>query len=73
MIIILNIYMGILSYIAKKFSCKSSCTYNADEELFNRESMSTPLSHYELKFKDIKKIMRILNKRTTIKSSRILI
>ena len=31
--------------------------------MFNRDSMSNPLSHYELKFKDIKKIMKILNKR----------
>jgi hypothetical protein len=65
--------MGILSYVAKKFSCKSSCAYNANEEIFNRESMSVPLSQFELKFKDIKKIMRILNKRTIIKTSSILI
>ena len=34
--------------------------------MFNRESMSAPLSQYELKFKDIKKIMKILNKREHI-------
>ena len=65
--------MGLLSYVVKKFSCKSSCVYNANEEMFNRESMSLPLSQYELKFKDIKKIMRILNKRATIKTNSILI
>ena len=55
--------MGLLKYILKKFSCNSSCVYNANDEMFNRDSMSNPLSHYELKFKDIKKIMKILNKR----------
>tara|TARA_R110000822_G_scaffold70161_8_gene169976 strand:+ start:3267 stop:3419 length:153 start_codon:yes stop_codon:yes gene_type:complete len=40
--------------------------YNANDEMFNRESMSAPLSQYELKFKDIKKIMKILNKREHI-------
>ena len=40
--------------------------YNANDEVFNRESMSNPLSNYELKFKDIKKIMKILNKRETL-------
>ena len=59
--------MGLLKYILKKFSCNSSCTYNANDEIFNRESMSAPLSQYELKFKDIKKIMKILNKRQYIK------
>ena len=59
--------MGILKYILKKFSCKSSCMYNPNNEMFNRQSMSLPLSQYELKFKDIKKIMKILNKREYIK------
>jgi hypothetical protein len=59
--------MGLIKFILKKFSCKSSCTYNPNEEIFSRESMSIPLCHYELKFKDIKKIMAILNKREVIK------
>ena len=59
--------MGVLNFIAKKFSCKSTCMYNANEEMFNRESLSAPLSQFQLKFKDIKKIMRILNKREYIK------
>ena len=59
--------MGLLKYILKKFSCNSSCVYNANDEMFNRDSMSQPLSQYELKFKDIKKIMKILNKREYIK------
>ena len=58
--------MGLLKFILKKFSCNSSCMYNANDEMFNRESMSAPLSQYELKFKDIKKIMKILNKREHI-------
>lgn len=59
--------MGLIKFLAKKFSCNSSCVYNANDEMFNRESMSIPLSSYELKFKDIKKIMKILNKREYIK------
>ncbi len=67
--------MGLLKFIAKKFSCKSSCVYNPNDEYFNRESMSLPLSSFELKFKDVKKIMKILNKRDTVckkKSSHII-
>jgi len=59
--------MGLLKFILRKFSCNSSCTYNANEEYFTRESMSAPLSQYQLKFKDVKKIMKILNKREYIK------
>lgn len=61
--------MGLIKFILKKCSCTSSCMYNVNDEVFNRESMSTPLSEYQLKFKDIKKIMKILNKRTVIKIS----
>jgi hypothetical protein len=61
--------MGLIKFICKHFSCKSSCTYNPNEEVFNRESLAIPLSHYELKFKDMKKVMKILNKRPVIKMS----
>jgi len=60
------IYMGLLKFILKKFKCSSSCMYDPNEEVFNRESITTPLSDYQLKFKDLKKIMKILNKRETI-------
>ena len=40
--------------------------YDPNDELFDRESIGIPLSDYRLKFKDIKKIMKILNKRETI-------
>ena len=58
--------MGLLKFIAKKFKCSSSCIYDPDDEVFDRKSMGMPLSEYQLKFKDIKKIMKILNKRQTI-------
>ena len=61
--------MGLFKFICKHFSCKSSCSYDPNEEVFSRESMSTPLSHYELKFKDIRKIMTVLNRRKRIKLS----
>lgn len=59
--------MGLLKWILTKFSCKSSCMFNAENEIFDRASMSQPLSRYELKFKDLKTIMKILNKRKIIK------
>ena len=61
--------MGLAKWILRRFSCKSSCTFNPDEEYFCRESMSKPLSEYNLKFKDVKRIMSILNKRNEIKCS----
>ena len=59
--------MGLFKFIAKRFKCSSNCTYDPNNEIFCRKSLSIPLEHYELKFKDIKKIMKILNKRNTIK------
>tara|TARA_R110000823_G_scaffold181783_4_gene314092 strand:- start:654 stop:851 length:198 start_codon:yes stop_codon:yes gene_type:complete len=59
--------MGLIKFILKKFKCSSSCAYDPNNEMFNRQSLSVPLEDYELKFKDMKKIMKILNKRKTIK------
>lgn len=55
--------MGICKYILQKFSCKSSCVYNIDNEMYDRRAFDKPLAHYQLKIKDVKKIMKILNKR----------
>lgn len=59
--------MGILKFICKKFACKSSCMYNGNNELFDRSILSMPLENYELKIKDLKKIIKILNKKKIIK------
>ncbi len=41
--------------------------YNLDEEVYDRHKLyNIPLEHYQLKIKDIKKIMKILNKREYI-------
>jgi len=53
--------MGLLKWFCKRFICNSSCSYN--NEIFCKESLCTNLDSYDLKFKDIKKIMKILNKR----------
>ena len=53
--------MGIVKYILKKLSCKSSCSYNNNE--FNIEHLHRSLNHYTLKNKDLQKILKILNKR----------
>ncbi len=58
--------MGLLKFILRKFKCSSSCVYDPNNEMFSRQSLSVPLDNYELKFKDMKKIMKILNKRKTI-------
>tara|TARA_R110001599_G_scaffold351855_1_gene584918 strand:- start:544 stop:696 length:153 start_codon:yes stop_codon:yes gene_type:complete len=41
--------------------------YDGNDELFNKNSMNRNLSNYELKIKDVKKIMKILNKRELVK------
>jgi len=53
--------MGIIKYILKKLSCKSSCSYNNNE--FKIEHLHRTLNHYALKNKDLEKILKILNKR----------
>lgn len=58
--------MGLLRWLCKKFKCKSSCVYNVDEEIFDKDVMRSSLDSFELKIKDIKKIVRILNKRETL-------
>ncbi len=58
--------MGLLKWIAKKFKCESKCMYNIDDEKYDRRAFDIPLSHYELKIKDLKRIMKILNKREFI-------
>lgn len=55
--------MKMLRWLCKKFKCKSSCVYNVEEEIFNDSVMRQSLDSYQLKIKDIKTIVRILNKR----------
>lgn len=53
--------MGFLKVILKLFSCKSSCMFN--EQVFDMAHMDLSLKNYELKYKDIETIHKILNKR----------
>jgi hypothetical protein len=53
--------MGLLKYLCSKFSCKSSCKFN--NELFDSSHLAMSLDNYDLKMKDVKRILRILNKR----------
>ena len=53
--------MGLLKWLCSKFSCKSSCRFN--NELFDSSHLGMTLDNYDLKMKDVKKILRILNKR----------
>ena len=53
--------MGLLKTCMKLFSCKSSCKFNEGvmDYDFNRAS----LDDFELKYKDVERIHRILSKR----------
>ena len=56
--------MGLIKFICSKFTCKSTCTYN--NQLFDSSHLAVPLDQFNLKMKDVKKILRILNKRDKI-------
>ena len=55
--------MGLLKKILNSFSCKckSNCAYNNTE--FDTGHLTRKLTEYKLKYKDMKEILRILNKR----------
>lgn len=57
--------MGFLKKILSVFKCSSNCSIN-DKEIDIDNIMSTSMNDYKLKFKDINKIVKILNKRDTI-------
>jgi len=50
-------------WIFSKIICKSSCSYNIEEEIFNSNIMDDKLSNYDLTLKDIKKVYKILIKK----------
>lgn len=58
--------MGLLKWIAKKFKCESKCMYNIEDELFDNNVLDHTLNQYSLKMKDMKRILKILNKRERI-------
>ena len=58
--------MGLIKYFLKKMKFSSSCMYNIEDEMYDRNKMNMPISQFELKYKDVKKIMKILNKRDSI-------
>tara|TARA_R110001632_G_scaffold166932_2_gene285380 strand:+ start:658 stop:870 length:213 start_codon:yes stop_codon:yes gene_type:complete len=57
--------MGILKKLLSVFTCSSNCSIN-NKEIDIESMMSTNMNDYKLKFKDINKIVKILNKRATI-------
>lgn len=61
--------MGILKWICKKFSCNSSCKYNAEMENCPKQSMRNlgNIMNYELSIKDVMSINKILNKKSQTK------
>ena len=56
--------MGLIKFICSKFTCKSTCSYN--NEIFDSSHLSVPLEQFNLKMKDVKRILKILNKRDKI-------
>lgn len=61
--------MGILKWICKKFSCNSSCKYNAEMENCPKQSMRNlgNIMNYELSIKDVMSINKILSKKSQTK------
>ena len=55
--------MGLIKWFIEKFSCKSSCRFNIEEEIFDFEIHNLSLSQFDLKHKDILKIHKILQRR----------
>ena len=53
--------MGLLKTCLKLFSCKSSCNFN--EGVLDYDLNTHRICDYELKYKDMEKIHRILSKR----------
>ena len=53
--------MGLIKWICKRFKCESSCRFN--EEVFDIDKMNINLNNYQLKYKDINTIHKILIKR----------
>lgn len=61
--------MGLLKWICKKFSCNSSCKYNAEMENCPKQSMRNlgNIMNYELSIKDVMSINKILSKKSQTK------
>ncbi len=56
--------MGLFKWLCSRFSCTSSCKFN--NQVFDSSNLSLPLEEFELKMKDVKRILKILNKRGKI-------
>lgn len=57
--------MGIFKKLLSVFKCSSNCSIN-NQEVDIQSLMSSNMNDYKLKFKDINKIAKILNKRDTL-------
>ena len=57
--------MGFLKKLLSVFTCSSNCSIN-NQDIDIKGIMETNMNDYKLKFKDINKIVKILNKRETI-------
>ncbi len=55
--------MGFLKWLISKFSCKSSCRFNIEDQVFDIDIHKLSLDNFDLKHKDILKIHKILHKR----------
>lgn len=53
--------MGFCKWFLKRVKCVSKCSFNNNE--FDFEMLNHKLNDYNLKYKDIEKISRILSKR----------
>ena len=61
--------MGFFKWLLKKFSCNSSCKYNAEMENCPRESMRNlgNIMNYDLSIRDVMEINKIIGKKAQTK------
>ena len=55
------LYMGLIKWICSRFKCASNCAFNVDD--LPHDLLDIDLSKYRLKEKDLKAIMKIMEKR----------
>jgi hypothetical protein len=62
--------MGLFKWLCKKFSCTSSCKYNAEMENCPKKSMAnlSNILNYDLSIKDVMDINKIISKKNIIEN-----
>ena len=62
--------MGLFKWMCRRFSCESRCKFNNHD--FDPDILNHRVSEYQLKYKDVERITRILTKRQKKKNTSII-